>query len=194
MRGLFIGDDPECFYQASELSLQVNFNVLDEEPQRIVCYLDPEEFHSTWLGNKAVYRTRMVIGDGGELVVLAPGVKTFGEDTRIDEMIRKYGYRTTPEVLAALAANQDLQDNLSAAAHLIHGSSENRFRITYCPGHLTREEVEGVGYGYADLATMMERYHPDRLEDGWNERDGERFYFVRNPALGLWAARSRLTG
>ncbi len=194
MRGLFIGDDPECFYRASELSLQVNFNVLDESPQRIVCYLDPEEFHSTWLGNKAVYRTRMVIGDGGELVVLAPGVKTFGEDARIDEMIRKYGYRTTPEVLAALSANQDLQDNLSAAAHLIHGSSENRFRITYCPGHLTREEVEGVGYGYADLATMMRRYDPAQLDDGWNERDGERFYFVRNPALGLWAARSRLAG
>jgi len=192
MRGLFIGDDPECFYRASELSLQVNFNVLDESPKRIVCYLDPEEFHSTWLGNKAVYRTRMVIDDGGELVVLAPGVKTFGEDARIDEMIRKYGYRTTPEVLAALAGNQDLQDNLSAAAHLIHGSSENRFRITYCPGHLSREEVEGVGYGYADLGTMMDRYNPAELDDGWNERNGERFYFVRNPALGLWAARSRL--
>lgn len=192
VRGLFIGDDPECFFRASELSLQVNFNILDESPSKIVAYLDPEEFHSTWLGNKAVYRTRMVIADQGELVVLAPGVKTFGEDPRIDQLIRRYGYRTTPEVLRMVAAEQELQDNLSAAAHLIHGSSENRFRITYCPGHLTREEVEGVGYGYADLETTRRRYDPETLADGWNEVDGEKIYFVRNPALGLWASRARL--
>ncbi len=194
IRGLYIGDDPECFFKASELSLQVNFNVLDESPAKIVAFLDPEEFHSTWLGNKAVYRTRMVIADDGELVVLAPGVKTFGEDPRIDQLIRRYGYRTTPEVLKMVATQADLQENLSAAAHLIHGSSENRFRITYCPGHLTREEVEGVGYGYADLESTLRRYDPEKLADGWNEVDGERIYFVRNPALGLWAARSRLEG
>ncbi len=193
IRGLYIGDDPECFFKASELSLQVNFNVLDESPAKIVAFLDPEEFHSRgW--NKAVYRTRMVIADDGELVVLAPGVKTFGEDPRIDQLIRRYGYRTTPEVLKMVATQADLQENLSAAAHLIHGSSENRFRITYCPGHLTREEVEGVGYGYADLESTLRRYDPEKLADGWNEVDGERIYFVRNPALGLWAARSRLEG
>ena len=192
VRGLYIGDDPECFERAAELSLQVNFNVLDEEPQKIVAYLDPEEFHSTWLGNKAVYRTRMLIGDGGELLILAPAVETFGEDPRIDELIRKYGYRTTPEIMAAVENNQDLRDNLSAAAHLIHASSENRFRITYCAGKLTDEEVRSVGYEAADLQEMLLKYPPDELQDGWNERHGERFYFVRNPALGLWASRQRL--
>jgi nickel-dependent lactate racemase len=192
VRGLFVGDDPECFRLASALSLEVNFSLLDEAPQRIVAFLDPWEFHSTWLGNKAVYRTRLLIGDGGELVILAPAVASFGEDPRIDELIRKYGYRTTPEIMAMVATNADLQENLSAAAHLIHGSSEGRFRITYCPGHLTQAEVESVGYGYADLATMLDKYPPDELRDGWNVRQGERFYFVRNPALGLWAARSRL--
>jgi nickel-dependent lactate racemase len=194
IRGLFIGDDPECFEKAADLSREVNFTVLDEQPDRIVAYLDPEEFHSTWLGNKAVYRTRMLIADEGELIVLAPGVKTFGEDRRIDVLIRRYGYRTTPEILDLVATQADLQENLSAAAHLIHGSSEGRFRITYCPGHLSREEIEGVGYQYADLRQMLSPYDPRQLQDGWNELSGERIFFVRNPALGLWAARGRLPG
>ena len=137
VRGLYVGSDVECFEAASELSVQVNFTVLDEAPAKMVVYLDPEEFHSTWLGNKSVYRTRMAIADGGELIVLAPGVKTFGEDRQIDALIRKYGYCGTPQVMENVRGSDDLPQNLSAAAHLIHGSSEGRFRITYCPGHLT---------------------------------------------------------
>jgi len=192
-RGLFIGDDHDCFQQACELSLKVNFTVVDEPLDKVVVFLDPEEFHSTWLGNKSIYRTRMAIADGGELTVLAPGVKTFGEDPEIDRLIRKYGYRTTPEIMQFMQENEDLQGNLSAAAHLIHGSSENRFRITYCPGKLTRDEVEGVGYQYRDLSTARQQYAVAKLRDGWNESpNGERFYFISNPALGLWAHGSRL--
>ena len=192
-RGLFIGDDVECFQRACALSVAVNFTQLDEEPRKVVVSLDPDEFHSTWLGNKAIYRTRMAIADGGELVVLAPGVSTFGEDPEIDSLIRKYGYRTTPELMQAVADNEDLRNNLSAAAHLIHGSSEGRFKITYCPGHLTRREIEGVGYQYADLAETSTVYDPAKLADGWNTLpDGERIHFIRNPALGLWAAKCRL--
>ena len=194
VRGLFIGDDVECFERACELSLKVNFTVLDEEPDLIVAYLDPEEFHSTWLGNKAVYRTRLLIADEGELIVLAPAVGTFGEDKDIDKLIRKYGYRTSPEVMKMVDDNEDLRGNLSAAAHLIHGSSEGRFKITYCPGKLTQQEIESVGYSYADLETMQAKYDPAKLDDGWNEVDGRRIFFVRNPALGLWASRARLGG
>ena len=192
MRGLFVGDDNECFRLASELSVDVNFTKVDEPLDKVVVYLDPEEFHSTWLGNKAIYRTRMAIADGGELIVLAPAVKTFGEDPDIDVLIRKYGYQTTPEVMKFVEEEEDLRSNLSAAAHLIHGSSEGRFRVTYCPGQLTREEIEGVGYEYGDLAEYLSRYPVDELSNGWNERDGERFYFISNPALGLWAHASRL--
>jgi hypothetical protein len=192
-RGLFIGDDNECFEKACALAVEVNFETLDEEPHKVVVYLDPAEFHSTWLGNKAIYRTRMAIADGGELIVLAPGVKTFGEDERIDVLIRKYGYRTTPEIMQYVAENEDMRNNLSAAAHLIHGSSEGRFRITYCPGKMTRQEIESVGYQYADLTEMLECYAPEKLKDGWNNLpDGERIFFVSKPALGLWAHRSRL--
>jgi len=188
VRGLFIGDDVECFQRAAELSVKVNFVVLDQQPQKIVVYLDPEEFHSTWLGNKAIYRTRMAIADDGELIILAPAVGAFGEDPVIDKLIRKYGYRTTPEILRFVQQTDDLPANLSAAAHLIHGSSEGRFRITYCPGRLDREEIEAVGYRYADLAEMQARYDPRQLKDGWNEMpDGQRVFYVSNPALGLWA-------
>jgi len=193
VRGLYIGDDAECFQRAAALSAQVNITVLDEAPQRIVVWLDPEEFHSTWLGNKAVYRTRMAIADGGELIVLAPGVATFGEDPQIDRLIRKYGYRNTPQIMQFVESTDDLPQNLSAAAHLIHGSSEGRFTITYCPGRLTREEIEGVGYRYGDLSATLARYDPQSLREGWNDLpDGQRIYFIRHPALGLWAHRSRL--
>jgi hypothetical protein len=175
------------------LSIQVNFTVLQEELSKVVVYLDPEEFHSTWLGNKSIYRTRMAIADGGELIVLAPEVGTFGEDPEIDRLIRKYGYRTTPEIMRFMRENEDLRNNLSAAAHLIHGSSENRFRVTYCPGHLSREEIEGVGYRYERLEVVQQRYDPGQLKDGWNTLpDGERVFFIRNPALGLWAYAGRL--
>lgn len=194
IRGLFIGDNVECFEKAAELSLEVNFDLLPEQPQKMVVYLEPGEFKSTWLGNKAIYRTRMAIADGGELVILAPGVRTFGEDPDIDRLIRQFGYRTTPEVLRFVDESPDLRANLSAAAHLIHGSPENRFSVTYCPGHLSKDEIEGVGYQYGDLAEMLAKYDPEKLTSGWNEVDGERFYFIENPALGLWAHKSRLPG
>ena len=191
VRGLFIGDDIECFLRASELSLKVNFQMLDEPIRKAVVYLDPSEFHSTWLGNKAIYRTRMALADGAELMILAPGVKEFGEDKTIDRLIRKYGYLGTPATLQAVERNADLANDLSAAAHLIHGSSEGRFTITWCPGHLSKDEVEGVGFNYGDLNAMLTRYDPRKLSLGVNRVDGEEIFFIPNPALGLWAHRSR---
>ena len=192
VRGLFIGNDAECFHRAAELSLKVNFELVDEPIKKAVVYLDPREFHSTWLGNKAVYRTRMALADGAELIILAPGVREFGEDKTIDALIRKYGYFGSPATLAAVESQPDLAADLSAAAHLIHGSSEGRFNITWCPGHLTREEIESVGFQYGDLDAMTRRYDPTKLTQGYNSVDGERIFFIGNPGLGLWAHRSRL--
>lgn len=192
IRGLFIGDDIECFLAAAELSLKVNFETLDKQINKAVVFLDPSEFHSTWIGNKAVYRTRMALADNAELIILAPGVHEFGEDKGIDKLIRKYGYRGTPHTLAAVRDNPDLGSDLSAAAHLIHASSEGRFTITWCPGQLTREEIEGVGFSYGDLSEMSSRYNPEKLAYGWNWLNGEEIFFVPNPGLGLWAHRSRL--
>lgn len=191
-RGLFIGDDFECFQKAADLSLETNFIMVDKQIKKCVVYLDPEEFKSTWLGNKAVYRTRMAIADGGELIVLAPALKEFGEDKTIDGLIRKYGYKGTPHTLECTNANKDLQDNLGASAHLIHGSSEGRFSITYCPGDgVTREEIEGVGFNYCHYDEMAAKYPVDKLKDGWNVVDGEEIYYISNPALGLWAHPDR---
>jgi nickel-dependent lactate racemase len=192
VRGLFVGDDIECFHRAAELSLKVNFEILDEPIKKAVVYLDPHEFHSTWLGNKAVYRTRMALGDNAELIILAPGVKTFGEDPAIDKLIRKYGYHGTPSTLRAVEANADLSDNLSAAAHLIHASSEGRFNITWCPGGLMKQEVENVGFQYGNLAEMQSLYDPKTLSDGYNMVGGEKIFFISNPGLGLWAHRNKL--
>ncbi len=192
LKGLFVGDDVEVFRRAAALSLRVNFTMVEEPIKKAVVYLNAAEFKSTWLGNKAIYRTRMAIADGGELVVLAPGVSRFGEDPEIDRLIRAYGYRTTPEVLRLVESGGALKENLSVAAHLIHGSSEGRFAITYCPGGLTRGEIEKANFQFGDLAGMIGRYDPRTLKDGWNELpDGERFFYISNPALGLWAHRGR---
>jgi len=193
IRGLFIGDDLEVFRLAAELSMKVNFTVLDKPLKKVVVYLDPGEFKSTWLGNKSIYRTRMAMADNGELIVLAPGLKEFGEDKEIDRLIRKYGYRGTPATLAAVRKNEELRQNLSAAAHLIHGSSEERFSVTYCPGILSQQEVKSVGFGFAQLKDMLKKYDPEKMKDGYNTMpDGEEIYYISNPAIGLWSSHERL--
>lgn len=189
--GLYIGDDIECFNLAAELSLKVNFVMLDEPLEKVVVYLEPGEYKSTWLGNKSIYRTRMAMADGGELIVLAPGLAQFGEDEKIDSLIRKYGYVGTEKVLRLVDRAEDLQANLSAAAHLIHGSSEGRFNIMYCPGKLSREEIESVNFQYAELGQIMKRYDPAKLTDGFNDVAGERIYYISNPGIGLWALADR---
>ncbi len=193
MRGLFIGDDDETFAMGVKLCQQVNLDLMDKPVKKVVVYLDPEEFKSTWLGNKAVYRTRMMIADDGDLIILAPALKQFGEDPTNDVLIRKYGYKGTPATLKAVAENEDLRANLGVAAHLIHGSSEGRFRITYCPGKdVSRKEIEDAGFLYGDLSEMSARYNPATLKDGFNTLpDGEEIFYISNPALGLWALKSK---
>lgn len=192
VRGLFIGDDHECYYRAAELSLKVNFTIVNKPLDKVVVYLDPEVFKSTWLGNKSVYRTRMAIADEGELIVLAPGLKSFGQDPQIDQIIRKYGYLNTHEILELTRKNSDLRSNLGVAAHLIHGSAEDRFTITYCPIDITEKEIKAANYNYAQYTKMSQRYNPDKLKDGYNTLpDGEEIFFVSNPALGLWAYSER---
>ncbi len=186
LHGLYIGRDRSNFEAAVKKSQAVNLTHMDRRLKKVVVYLDPREFKSTWLGNKSVYRTRMAIADGGELIVLAPGVHRFGEDDENDRLIRKYGYVGRENVLKLVEENDDLKANLSVAAHLIHGSSDGRFSITYCTEKVTGEEVRGVAYNYAPYAEMAKKYDPAVLTDGFHEIDGEEIFYISNPALGLW--------
>ncbi len=205
LRGVFAGGGGSAsaggaaFRAAASLARTVNLDIVPTPLDRVVCWLDPLEFHSMWLGNKAVYRTRMAIADGGELYVLAPGVRRFGEDPHIDELIRQHGYRGTPATLAAVRSGGPLAANLAAAAHLIHGSSEDRFRIVWCTdpeSGLRRDEVEDVGYDWCDLAVAIERFAVDgSMASGpMADRSGARFQFIANPALGLWSTGARFAG
>ncbi len=190
--GLFIGRERERFEEAVALAQKTNLTFVDKPFKKVVVLLDEREFKSTWLGNKSVYRTRMAIADGGELIVLAPGVDKFGEDKSIDALIRKYGYCGRENVLKLVSENEDLRGNLSAAAHLIHGSGDGRFSITYCTRHLNREEVTGACYNYIPYDEAAKLYPPETLKDGWNTlENGEEIYYVSNPALGLWADKSK---
>lgn len=192
MEGLFIGRERKVFEAAVKLSQKKNLIFLDKPLKKVVVYLDPKEFKSTWLGNKSIYRTRMAIADGGELIVLAPAVKKFGEDESIDILIRKYGYVGSKKILELYKKNDDLQQNLSAAAHLIHGSSEGRFSITYAVENITKEEIEGVNFKYMPLKDAIKKYDPFKLKEGYNTMDdGEEIFFISNPALGLWTDKNK---
>lgn len=190
IHGLFIGRDRTLFELAVRLSRSKNLNFVDKPLKKVVVNLDEREFKSTWLGNKAIYRTRMAIADDGELLVLAPGVCKFGEDDGNDLLIRKYGYIGRKKILELYKVREDLKSNLSVAAHLIHGSTDGRFKITYAVKELTKEEVEGVGFEYMDLTKAYERYNPAALSEGFNTLpDGEEIFYISNPALGLWSVR-----
>jgi len=193
MRGLYVGDDQECFEHAAALSKRVNFEIFETPLSKVLVYLHPNEFKSTWLGNKAIYRTRMALADQAQLKILGPGIHTFGEDPIIDQLIRKYGYRGTDHTIEAVNANRELSESLATAAHLIHGSSEGRFQITYAPGKLSRKEIEDMGYSYESPETLMRNYRPENLKDGFNTLpDGEEIYYISNPALGLWTTNEKL--
>jgi len=191
--GLYVGDDLETYLGAARQSREQNITVFDEPVKKMVCVMQADEFVSTWVANKAVYRTRMALADDGELVIIAPGLKRFGEQPEVDALIRKYGYVGTPRVMEQYRAQADMQDLAHATAHLIHGSSEGRFRITYAPGFLSQKEIEGVNFGYADLQETLAKYPPDRLREGWNDLpSGERVFFIPTPSAGLWSTREKL--
>ena len=193
VRGLYVGFGRDCFEQAGALAREVNLDLLDEPLEKVVVYLDPGQYRTTWLGNKAVYRTRMALADGGELLILAPGLEGFGEDPELDALIRRYGYRSG-EVIRDLAGRErDLAENLSVAAHLIHGSPEGRFTVRYCPGPgLGRSEIEAAGFAWGDLGRALKRYDPTSLRPGKQTLpDGEALFFIPNPSLGLWAEKNR---
>ena len=192
--GLFIGEGRQCFREAVRLAQKTNIDFVPHGLKKCVVWLDPDEFRTTWVGNKAVYRTRMAMADGGELLILAPGVRAFGEDPQIDALIRRYGYRGRLRTLAAFERpeNGDLRENMGAAAHLIHGSSDGRFRITYAVKEIPQEEIRGVGFEAADCDETVRRYDPAALRPGFNTMpDGEEVFFIPNPALGLWIDRER---
>lgn len=191
--GIYVGDDSETYLAAARQSRDENITLFNEPVQKIVCVMQADEFHSTWVANKAIYRTRMALADGGELVIIAPGLVRFGEQPEVDALIRRHGYVGTRRVMEMVQQAADMQDLAHAAAHLIHGSSEGRFRVTYAPGHLTRADIEGVGYEYLDLEAAIARYRPNGCRPGWNETaDGEPFYFIPTPSAGLWATRERM--
>jgi nickel-dependent lactate racemase len=191
--GVYVGDDLETYLAAARQSREQNITLLDEPLEKIVCVMQGDEFFSTWVANKAIYRTRLALADGGELIVIAPGLTRFGEQPEVDAFIRKYGYVGTPRIMELYRNHVDMQDLAHATAHLMHGSSEGRFKITYAPGHLSRQEIEGVNFDFADIDATIRRYRPDDCKPGWNTTaDGERFYFIPTPSAGLWATRDRL--
>jgi len=190
MHGVFFSGGRQNFENAIALSLKKNLNLVDRPLKKVVTWLAPSEFVSTWVGNKAIYRSRMAIEDGGELIILAPGIREFGEDLQIDDIIRRYGYCGRDKIIELVKTNQDLSENLSAAAHLIHGSSEERFKITYAVKNISCKDIERVCYDSANYDDMIKRYNPAKLAEGKNVLpDGEEIYFISNPAVGLWAVR-----
>lgn len=193
--GVYVGDDLETYLMAARRSRAQNVTTFEKPVKKIVAVMQADEFRATWVANKAVYRTRLAMADGGELLIIAPGVERFGEQPEVDAFIRKYGYQSTPKVMALYKQNKDMQDLAHATAHLMHGTSEGRFKITYAPGKLSKSEIEQVHYGYMALDEALARYNPTKMKEGWNTMpDGEEVFFISTPSAGLWSTRAKLAG
>jgi nickel-dependent lactate racemase len=191
--GIYVGDDLETYLAAARASREQNITTFDRPVRKVVAVMQADEFRSTWVANKAVYRTRMALADGGELLVIAPGLERFGEQPEVEALIRKYGYTGTERILRLYRTEPDMQEIPHGVAHLIHGSSEGRFTIRYAPGHLSRADIEGVGYEYADLREAQARYAPERMREGWNTMpDGEEVFYISTPSAGLWSTKQKL--
>lgn len=187
--GFYCGDDLDTYLLAAKQSMKENITVVPPL-KKVVAIMQGDEFFSTWVANKAIYRTRKAMADGGELIIIAPGLKRFGEQDEVDKIIRKYGYAGTPRVMKLWKEHEELQDLTHATAHLIHGSSEGRFKITYAPGHLSKEEMESVNFGYMNYNEAMEYYNPSKLINGFNTlSNGEEIYFISTPSAGLWTTK-----
>lgn len=189
--GLYIGKERDSYERAASLSQKFNLNFLNSPVKTCVVWLDEHEFHSTWLGNKAIYRTRMAMADGGKLIILAPGINRFGEDDEIDRLIRKFGYVGRDRILSLCKTEDELKNNLSAAAHLIHGSTDGRFKVTYATDKLSKDDIEGVGFDYMSLSQAKEQFEPQNLTQGYNKlQDGQEVFFIGNPSIGLWTTKA----
>jgi len=191
--GVYVGDDLETYLTAARRSREQNIQTFEKPLKKVVAVMQADEFRSTWVANKAVYRTRMAIADGGELLILAPGLERFGEQPEVDSLIRKYGYTGTERILRLYKTEADMQAIPHGVAHLIHGSSEGRFTIRYAPGHLSQAEIEQVGFEYADLGEAQARYNPLQMVEGFNTMpDGEEVYYISTPSAGLWSTEAKL--
>ncbi len=189
--GFYAGDDLETYLVAARASQRQNITIT-EPLRKVVAVMQGDEFYSTWVANKAVYRTRMALADDGELLIIAPGLKRFGEQPDVDALIRAYGYTGTERIMALYKTEPVLQDLTHGTAHLIHGSSEGRFQITYAPGHLSEEEIRGVGYNYLNIDEALRRYDIATMRNGFNTMpDGEEVYFISTPSAGLWSTAEK---
>jgi hypothetical protein len=192
VRGLFVGDDDECYRKAAALARKVNVFLLDRPIKKAVAYMDPAEYTSTWVANKAIYRTRMALADGADLIVIAPAVSKFGENAELDRLIARHGYNGTEATLAAVENDPELAASLGAAAHLLHGSSDGRFTIRYAAGAMDDEVIRNAGFEPESVEDALLTYDAATMREGWNTMpNGEEVYYISNPALGLWATRDR---
>ena len=184
--GFYCGNDLETYLLAAEQSKQEN--IIKVPPlKKIVAVMDKDEFESTWVANKAIYRTRKALANNGELIIIAPGLKRFGENREADKIIREYGYSGTAKIIENWKKDKKLQDMAHVTAHLIHGSSDQRFKIYYAPGYLTKKDIESVNYNYLDLSETLKKYPIEKMKYGFNIMDdGEEIYFINSPASGLW--------
>jgi nickel-dependent lactate racemase len=198
VKGFFMGDDFETHAKAAALSEKLNVDYLDEAAEDVVVYLDPDEYKSFWLGNKAVYRTGMGIARGGRLHVLAPGVRSFSDSAEQGErerLIEEVGYKGLSHVRKCLESTPGLKDNLSVAAHCVHGSplmddgGDPLFEIIYYtnPNHMPRKRVENAGFKWGDYGQVEDVSLPDSqgFHDNFGIGRSKKVYFVPDPGMAL---------
>ncbi len=188
--GLVTKDQPidSTFASAAQVAVETNIFDLKAKFNEVIAYLEPKIYRSTWIGNKAIYRSRLLIADNATLRVVAPGVDRFGEDPSIDDTLRRYGYRGY-EAIRQMKVDGALDGNLAAAAHILHSSTFDRFKVEYVAPKLGREEMEAVGFLYGEgdaISGGQSQPSHDGEEDVLYEVDDDGRLHIYHPGVALW--------
>ncbi|QDS97199.1 lactate racemase domain-containing protein [Adhaeretor mobilis] len=190
----FCGTSKETFYRAAKLSLRENCHASNQPYQQVIVRLNEKKYRSFWLSNKAIYRTRRAIATGGTIHVIAPGLDRLGENEIQSKLIGKYGYCGTQGVKQILQIDPEMQANVGVAAHLIHGSTENRFHVRYYTHHSSEllsacRFADGqLGYSLEDIETAHERFSELTVGESFNA--DQRRLVIDDPGLGLWITKA----
>jgi len=191
---LYAGPDDECYLLAALLARKQNVAALDEPLPRVVALLSGDQFDTLWSAVEVVSCLRMALNAGGELLLIAPGLIELSSDAATAALVARHGYAGAAELAAAARREPELAAEAVAAAHLRQGSTEGRFWITVATDGLDAETLRRANLKHVELSEAYLRYRPAHRRGGWNTTDdGEKFYYVPNPAEGLWSTKQRLT-
>lgn len=191
--GFYAGVGEEAYLQAALLSRQHNVTVVEEGLQRVVAFFPGLRFASLWDVQQLLPRLAMCLADGGELILLAPGIERLAADDAPLAVYRRTGYLGAAELRERQRTDPELGNEPWLATHLLNGSTNGRSKIYHALDGIDAETLRALNLWPMELEETLFRYRPAKAKAGWNiTNEGEKFFFIPDPTAGLWSTKKRL--